>query len=281
MARTALIISVSSGIGTAMAHDWIRAGWTVFGTYRTASQDTEDLKKSGARLVQCDLTDATSMASACDSLRQLCPKWDVMTLCPGTMDPIGPFASTDFDAWSQSLHINFTNQLRMVHALLPTRNLHAEHGPCVLFFAGGGTNNATTHYSAYTISKVALIKMCELLDAELPDTRFTIVGPGWVDTKIHDETLRAKERAGNNFQRTQDALAQGNFTPMEDVLTCCNWLIQQPKEIISGRNFSVAYDAWGTDELRDALADDPDLYKLRRHGNTLSIPRPPTFSNKA
>jgi hypothetical protein len=60
---------------------------------------------------------------------------------------------------------------------------------------------------------------------------------------------------------------------MQDVLDCCDWLIQSPRELISGRNFSVVFDMWGTDELNDKLVEEPDMYKLRRHGNNWLIRR--------
>jgi len=136
-----------------------------------------------------------------------------------------------------------------------------------------GIRNATVNYSAYTISKVALIKMCELLDAEIQDSRFTIVGPGWVKTKIHESTIKAGIKAGDNLNRTIDKFDRDEFTPLQDVLDCCDWLIQSPRELISGRNFSVVFDMWGTDELSDKLVEEPDMYKLRRHGNNWLIRR--------
>jgi NAD(P)-dependent dehydrogenase (short-subunit alcohol dehydrogenase family) len=141
------------------------------------------------------------------------------------------------------------------------------HGACVLLFAGGGTNDAPLNYSAYTISKIALIKMCELLDAEIPDTRFVIVGPGVVQTKIHRATVEAGARAGQNAQRAREALEGSHCTPMERVLDCCDWVVEAPRESISGRNFSIVFDAWGTEALERQLMQDPDLYKLRRSGN--------------
>ena len=119
-------------------------------------------------------------------------------LCPGTQEPAGPFVTCNFDAWEESVRVNFTGQIRIIQELLPTRRVHPALEPLVLLFAGGGTNNATVNYSAYTISKIALIKMCELLDAEVPDTRFAILGPGWVKTKIHEATLRVGAQAGAN-----------------------------------------------------------------------------------
>ena len=157
--------------------------------------------------------------------------------------------------------------MRLIHELLPARYVNSTPEPIVLLFAGGGTNDAPTNYSAYIISKIAQIKMCELLDAEMPDTRFAIVGPGWVKTKIHESTLSAGARAGANYQRTIDKLASNECTSMEQVLDCCDWLVEAPRNLISGRNFSVMFDKWGTEELDKMLAQNPDMYKLRRYGN--------------
>ena len=157
--------------------------------------------------------------------------------------------------------------MRILHALLPVRKRDSAPGPLVLLFAGGGTNSATLNYSAYTVSKIALIKMCELLDAEIPDTRFSIVGPGWVKTKIHEATFAAGKQAGENFERTADKLASDECMPMEKVVEFCDWIMEAPREEIGGRNFSLAHDPWGEEELAAALRADRDMYKLRRFGN--------------
>lgn len=260
-----IIVSISSDIGDAMAARWLARKWNVAGTYRTRSASLDALEKNGATLVACDLGDASSVSEAAATLIAKAPNWDVLAILAGTMEPIGPFAEVNFDAWAQSIEANFTNQLRILHALLPVRA--RQSSPLVLYFAGGGTNGAPVNFSAYTVSKIALIKMCELLDAEMPDVRFAIVGPGWVRTKIHEETLRAEDRAGDGHARTLAMLRDGNFTPMEDVLDCCDWLVAAPKNAVSGRNFSVVYDSWGDENLEKLLRDDPQMYKLRRAGN--------------
>jgi NAD(P)-dependent dehydrogenase (short-subunit alcohol dehydrogenase family) len=265
--RSAIIISASSDIGMAITQRWLAQGWHVYGTYRRKSPMINELERKGVQLIFCDLSYPSSIREACCQLNSLCPSWDVLIMCPGTQEPIGYFVECDFDQWEESVKTNFTSQMRIVHALLPSRHLHTALGPCVLFFAGGGTNDAPTHYSAYIISKIALMKMCELLDAEIPDTRFCIVGPGWVKTKIHDMTLKAGSRAGPNYQRTLNKLTANTWVPMEKVLDCCDWLINFPRELVSGRNFSVVYDQWNTKELEEILKKDSSLYKLRRYGN--------------
>lgn len=262
-----IIISASSDIGFAMCQKWRTNGWNVFGTYRTKSSMTDRLINTGVKLFRCDLLNKKEIESSCRDLRKECSIWDVLVFCPGTQKPVGSFIDSEFPQWEESVQINLISQLHVLHELLPNRNLAAKLKPCVLFFAGGGTNSAPINYSAYTLSKIALIKMCELLDAEIADTRFTIVGPGWVKTKIHEETLAAGKTAGNNYQKTKDKLSGNTCTSMEDVLKCCDWIIQTPKEVTGGRNFSVVFDQWGSEALSDVLKRDFNMYKLRRYGN--------------
>lgn len=264
--RNIIVVSASSDIGAALCRSWNQSGNRVMGTYRTFSPLVQELQKQ-MPFVHCDLDDPTSLQAACQELTHQMPVWDVLVFSPGLMDPIGCFEKVDFNAWEKAVQINLLRPLEMLHRLLPYRN--RQQRPTVLFFSGAGTNQAAPRYSAYAVSKIALIKMCELLDAEIPDTRFSILGPGWVKTKIHQSTLKAgQEQAGSNYQRTLQQLAGNEWTSMEQVIDCCNWVIQSPCVGINGRNFSVVFDRWGTKELEEALQQDADMYKLRRNKNS-------------
>lgn len=263
--RTAIIISASSDIGLALCKSWRNQGWNVAGTFRTQTPAVVELQTiHGVHLFHCDLLNADSLHSSLSAIEKIYPSWDVLVFAPGFMEPIGHFHEVEFSAWEKGVSVNFTKPLEILHKLLPKRS---QNHPTVLFFAGGGTNGAVVRYSSYTISKIALTKMCELLDAEIPDTRFVIVGPGWVKTKIHESTLRAKDAAGANFQKTLEKIEKEEWVPMEDVVASCTYFATTSCDEISGRNFSTAFDQWGTAELEDALKNNRDMYKLRRHGN--------------
>lgn len=267
MGKNAIVLGASSDIGIALCEDWTLKGWEVIGTYRTPCDAVSRLEPQLSFLVKCDLTITADVEHASSCMKERFPSWDVLVLGPGLQDPVGLFLECDFDQWAESITVNFTNQLRILHRLLPNRSFCRETPPTVLLFAGGGTNNAPTCYSAYIASKIALVKMTEILAAEIPDVKFVIVGPGWVKTKIHNSTLQAPEKAGTNYARTVEKLASNDCTPMEAVVACCNWLIESPKDLVSGRNFSVVFDSWGSPKLDDLLANHPDMYKLRRFGN--------------
>ena len=265
--RTAVVISASSDIGSALCHRWLNNGWNVLGTYRTESDETNLLRTAGVKIFHCELEDKVSIQAASAALIQTGLTWDALVMCPGSLEPVGPFSESSIDMWESSFQINFLSQVRLVHQLLPSRNLANPSGACVIFLAGGGTNNAPVNYSSYIVSKIALMKMCELLDAEIPDTRFVIVGPGWVKTKIHAATLKAGQNAGENYEKTIHKLNSDECTAMEKVLDCCDWLLQSQRSVVSGRNFSVVFDPWNTEELNNQLLSDHNMYKLRRYGN--------------
>ena len=121
----------------------------------------DELESMGANLLHCDLEDRQSVKNTINLINNL-NSWETLTLAAGHQEPVGNFLDCDFDDWDHSIMVNFTRQLNIVHGLM--RNF------CL--------NNATIAYSAYTISKIALIKF-ELLDAEIIDTTFSILGPGW------------------------------------------------------------------------------------------------------
>ena len=100
------------------------------------------------------------------------------------------------------------------------------------FMAGGGTNSAFKFYSAYCISKIALIKMCELIDAEDPKIKIQILGPGFVKTKTHLETIKAGNRAGNNYKIIEFLEKDQIETKFEKILNFFNGLIKQIKKLL-------------------------------------------------
>jgi len=266
--KTVLILSVSSDIGSYLAHQYLSLGYKVIGTFRS-SQSVENLRsKAGCYLFNCDIHDAQSLLSFSRKVKKLGLKWEMFISCVGLPTPLQAFFKSDFDQWQHSVAINSLDQLRALHLLYPLRN--SKHIADVVFFAGGGSNEAVVKFSAYTIGKMMLTKMCEFLDAENPDLNIFIVGPGWTKTKIHQTILNDPHISKEKLLATKKFMKQGKGTPLEDIFQCIQWLSAQGKNVAGGRNFSVVYDVWKGPQattLAKKLKADGHMYKLRRHGN--------------
>jgi NAD(P)-dependent dehydrogenase (short-subunit alcohol dehydrogenase family) len=265
--RTVFIAAISSDIGRELALLHRQRGDHVIGTYRNANHANALLGLQGMDLLSCDLSEQQSIARAAASLKALDKPWDVFISAVGDLRPIGPFFESDVGLWAASTDVNGTGQLRLLHAVYPHRR--PETVAKVAFLVGGGINGPFRNYSAYCLGKIMLVKACELLHDEAPDVHAVAIGTGWVDTKIHRQTLDAGETAGPNYRKTTDFLASGQSgTTCSDILACMDWCFGQGRAVTGGRNFSVVHDAWreGAGLKADLLADQ-DRYRLRRSGN--------------
>jgi len=269
MPGTVFILSVSSDIGRALATIYADEGWTVIGTYRNFA-GVETLKTHEMiHLLSCDVANPNSIQKMLEEYMALDQPWDMFVSAVGVLDPIGPWLSIDFDSWEKSVAVNSLAQLRVLHGLYPCRRL--EKIVHAVFFAGGGTNNPFTNYSAYCLGKIALIKMCELIDDEVSDVNAFIIGPGFMPTKIHQQTIASKESAGEGYNKTVSLRSSLNQCgSYRDLYNYIDWCIAQGKSVAGGRNFALMHDPWQYDEERlvQELRLDPSRYKLRRAGNT-------------
>lgn len=268
--KTAVILGVTSDIGRELAMRFVADGWAVTGTYREPAHLAG--LPAACRVLACDVESRRSVEDFADACVREPIVWDAFVVAVGTEEPIGSFWECDGDDWERGVAINALGPVRILRKIYPLRNASAQ--PIVIFFSGAGTNSAAPAYSAYCASKILLIKMCELLDAESPDTSFVIIGPGIVRTKIHEQTLRAGDRSGANYRKVVDFLASSQAgTTHDDIYACVQWCIEAGKRAVGGRNISLVYDAWrdGGDKLASALRHDPNLYKLRRFGNDLVL----------
>ena len=97
MSKTAVIISISSDIGTALAKRWLAKGWTLAGTYRSESDAVAGLREKGAAMMACDLSRADGIAAVVSQLSTFA--WDVLVIAPATLEALGCFEDIDFVFW--------------------------------------------------------------------------------------------------------------------------------------------------------------------------------------
>jgi NAD(P)-dependent dehydrogenase (short-subunit alcohol dehydrogenase family) len=261
--KTAVVLGVSADIGVELASRLLSDGWRVIGLSRSDERLGAIADHSRFLFLACDPMDAVSCTSATARLAESGERWRIFISCIGSMEPIGKFFEVDFEAWEASFRLNSTAQLRVLHGLWPHRVREGEVH--VMLLAGGGTNNPMTNYSAYCAAKIALIKMCELIDDEEAGANAFIIGPGFVQTRIHEETLRAGAAAGDGLDKTRAFLATPG-TSHDDIYAHMNWCIAQGRAVAGGRNFSTVHDPWREDGavLADRLRSDPDAFRLRR-----------------
>ncbi|MDJ0905535.1 MAG: SDR family oxidoreductase [Woeseiaceae bacterium] len=182
-----LITGANRGLGLELARQYGEAGWHVIGTARKPDA-AADLKETGARIVQLDVTDADSVASMATELDG--QPIDLLINNAGVLDRNGAFPEVDIDTVEWILDVNVLGPMRVTQALLP--NLSAGDRKTIVGISSGlGSlaQNESGGLYGYRESKVALNMFTRSLANELRDDGFIVVAmnPGWVQTDMGGE----------------------------------------------------------------------------------------------
>jgi len=257
-----IIVSGSSGIGSAISKK-IPLNNKIISTYNNS---VPKFKRNNIMFLKLNIENINEIDEFVKN--KALNNWDNLIILPATQLPIGLPDEVDPKKWANSININFTNQIYLLLKLLAKRS--KKKIKRIILWSGTGSNNAPKYYSAYTVSKISLTKITEIFDAELNDCILSVIGPGWVKTKIHNETLRNKIYSRENYFNTKYHLKNNIFNSIKSVTDCVLAIMKLPKESIGGRNISVQFDNWRSKKFNDFLKSDINIYKLRRDFNNFT-----------
>ena len=183
-AMTVLVTGANRGIGLEMVKQLEARGMNVIGTARKPAEATE-LKATGARVEQLDVTDADSLAALAKTLEGV--KIDMLVNNAGIGGHnAATFEETDFTQVDWTFAVNTLGPMRVTQALLP--NLEAGQQKTVIQISSvmGSIERNRGGFYGYRASKAALNMMNKSLALELGKDGFTcvVLHPGWVKTDM-------------------------------------------------------------------------------------------------
>lgn len=179
-------------------------------------------------------------------------EWDLFLCALGRVAPVGNWWDMEWSEFEACVDANLALPLSGLKTLWKYRKSDAT----ACFFAGSNPQKIMDGYLPYNLSKMALLKAVEQIDHESPDCKVFALGPGYYrDSPIHDATLKAGW--------PNERIARGDAgTPIERIWAALKWAIEQPKEVVGGRNI-CASDHIGP-ALAAQLSADSSMFKLRR-----------------
>lgn len=135
----------------------------------------------------------------------------------------------------------------------------------IINFSGGGATSSRSNFSAYAVSKTAVVRLTEILAEEF--SRYNIdvnaVAPGAINTGMLDEIIEACAKAGEEYKRALERSREGG-DPVEKVVELCRFLISPESDGISGKLISAIWDDYKSETFLERLRRDPDFCTLRR-----------------
>ena len=184
---TVLITGANRGIGLALARHFSDAGFRVIGTARKPEQATE-LKETGARVEQLDVTDQASVAALAQRLADT--PIDILINNAGIKgEDYKDMASLDVEALEWVLNVNTLGPVRVMKALFP--NVQSSERKMVVNISstmGSIERNTWGCCAGYRASKSALnsINKTFAVDFGKQGVTFVVMHPGYVQTDMNE-----------------------------------------------------------------------------------------------
>jgi len=226
----------------------------------------EELSTIGPDLlaVRADVTQEKYVDALVRSTLARFEKIDILVNNAGVYGPIGPAWEVDPVEWQTAVTTNLAGAFLVCRAVVPIL-IRAGRGK-IVNMSGGGAATPFPRYTAYAVSKAALVRFTETLALELTDHNIQVnaVAPGFVATSLHQQTLEAGERAGAEFfRKTKEELARGGVNAAIPAALVA-FLASEGSDRITGKFISGVWDDWASfgQHLEEIAATD--IYTLRR-----------------
>lgn len=273
--RHVVITGASSGIGAALTKSLAADGCALYVCGRTIT-DLDDVTRRNIIAFghPCDVSKEAQVAAFVEKIRARTSHVDGLINCAGHFGAIGPLVDTDSREWLSALEVNLFGTYLMIKHIVPLMKSGSRSS--IINFAGGGAFSPFPNYSAYAVSKAAVVRLTETLAVELAASQIAVnaVAPGFVATRIHEATLRVgPDKAGEeHFNYTQRMATQGKDA-MERAVSCVQFLLSESAHGLTGKTISAGFDPWSTSAFRERIAsiNQSDLYTMRRI-NLVNLP---------
>jgi NAD(P)-dependent dehydrogenase (short-subunit alcohol dehydrogenase family) len=239
--RRAAVTGGNKGIGRAVVHRLVAAGYEVVAMARdaTALEETAASAAGAVSTVVCDVADPTSIAAAFAAAGDI----DILVNNAGIAGS-APVHRIDVESWEQMHRVNATGPLLCIQQVLP--GMRARGWGRIITIASVASHQGGPYIAAYTASKHAVLGLMRSLAAEVAGTGVTAnsVCPGYVRTPMTERTLaNIMDKTGRGRDEALEALIGhtrlGRLIEPEEVAAAVSYLAAEDAAAVNGQSVII------------------------------------------
>lgn len=248
--KVALVTGGGRGIGEAIALALAREGAQLVLAARTRPELEHVANRvhalgGRAEIVVGDVSCPEDAAAMTQTALDVYGRVDILVNAAGVYGPIGPLWDVDPNEWLQAVRTNLGGTFLCCHAVLP-HMIAGRHGK-IVNFSGGGATSPLPRFTAYGVSKTAVVRLTETLAEEVREFNIQVnaIAPGAVDTRLQDDVLAAGARAGELIVRIRKLRETGEGgAPPELAAELTLFLASERSNGLTGKLISAPHDGW-------------------------------------
>lgn len=192
--------------------------------------------------VPIDITSDQDVEKAVEQVRRFTPTVHALVNNAGIMPASARLGEMDEGTWSKVLDINLGGPFKMIRKLLPMM----QRGSSIVNIASRAGKRPSPGYSAYSVSKAALIMLtkCFAVEYAAEGIRANAICPGQIYTELNKARFeREAAEQGISLEarvaRMVETIPFGRMGAPEDVGHLVAFLVSPESEYITGQAFNI------------------------------------------
>jgi NAD(P)-dependent dehydrogenase (short-subunit alcohol dehydrogenase family) len=248
--RVAVVTGGGRGIGEAVALALAEEGARLALASRTKlelERVAEEIHKRGGQVqpIPTDVSRHEEVARLVEGTIKSYGQIDILVNAAGVYGPIGPLWEVGVEAWTHAVQINLIGTFLCCRTVLPYM-IDRRRGK-IINFSGGGATTPLPMFTAYGVSKTAVVRLTETLAEEVKEFNIQVnaISPGAVNTRLQDDVLAAGEQAGAMFERIRHLRTTGEGgVPPDLAARLAVFLASEQSDGLTGKLVAAPYDEW-------------------------------------
>ena len=215
-----------------------------------------------------DILDKKSLKKKIDKNKNFIKKANLIINAIGDQGQIGNFLKLDLKKFDKTFKINFFSQIFLLRNIY--KFIKKNKDTLIILFAGGGVTSVRRNFSSYSLSKIASVKLSEILSHEFnnKNIRINSISPGVIDSKMTRLILGKKKFLDKKeIVKLKKGILDSKKS-LNKVYDLINFLMSKKGKFVSGKIISSRWDAfenWKKKEIKKIK--NTDIFTLRRNIN--------------
>lgn len=212
--KISIVTGAGSGIGKSISLRFAKEGSHVILVGRDKSKLESTLKEintlnGSASIFPVDVSNLHEVKNFVDDIISKKEKIDILVNSAGTILPIGPIHKVDLQEWEKCIHTNLFGTMYLIHEILP-HMIKNKFGR-IINLSGGGAFKPLPNFSAYSVSKSAVVRLTETVASEVKNYNIMVnaISPGPFDTQLVRTIISKEKDAGDEFVNAKKILQDG------------------------------------------------------------------------
>lgn len=268
-----IIFGASGSIGSFLLKKYFEKRWNLLIFVKDKKKINNLIKKyksNGTQIIRfetIDFSNPKNFKKKFKKHKNFINRTNIIINTVGIQGEIKNFFKLNIEKFNNVFKVNFFSQILFFKNIY--QFVKKNKDTLFILFSGGGVTGQRSNFSPYVLSKIALVKLVEILSLEFNNNniRINAISPGIIDSKMTRLILK-KDKKKINFKEIKKIKKEivKSKKSLEKVYNLINLLSEKKGKKITGKIISSRWDnfsKWKSKDIKRLIKYD--LFTLRRN----------------